>query len=175
MQARPHILIVEADTIRQNRINRWCLTNGYATTAVHHPRQALAAAASNGFVAAIVNQSLHEYSGIETSKQLKQQIANLKVLLLSCDPNGISHFEAIGAGIDSFVYLPSHLELIGAKLNLMLRASTKRSRKQKRLLSAQQRTSISNTDRQVEAPALRHTALELSPSPPTVARRLHIR
>lgn len=120
MKTRLTVLIVEADPIARHDITRWCLRNGYATSAVSHPRQALAAASCHGYAAAIVNQSLPEIDGVDLSNKLKGLVANLKVLLLSSDPNGINRSEALKAGADAFLHLPCPLEQIVAKLDAIL-------------------------------------------------------
>ena len=140
MKQRESILIVAAEAAEREKVARRCLERGYATTAVSHPRQALAAASCHSFAAAIVDHKLPEINGLQLSKRLRGLVAGLKILLLSSDPDGPDPEELIEFGVDELLHLPCSLEQIGSKLDMMLGT---RSIEKKPLVSGNRSSSIS--------------------------------
>lgn len=106
---RRPLLIVESDRALLDRLARHFTGLGFAVTAVHHPRQALASATRQRFDRAVVGLSLPEVDGVRLAGKLKRMMGKLRLVLLSDLEDPALRDEAYESGVDA--YLPKACRL----------------------------------------------------------------
>ena len=107
--SRRPLLIVESDRALLDRLARHFSARGFAVTAVHHPRQALASATRQRFDRAVVGRSLPEFDGVRLAGKLKRMMGRLRLVMLSDLEDPALRDEAYESGVDA--YLPKACRL----------------------------------------------------------------
>ena len=116
----PSLLVVEPRSDAKDTLTKWLVENGYTTTSVWHPRQALEAATIRSFDVAILDAELPEMTGLQLANRLKALAFDLRVVLLSSQPDKPSVIEALSFGVDGLVQLPCHPREIEFAVNRVL-------------------------------------------------------
>jgi CheY-like chemotaxis protein len=114
MSSHLSLLIVEDNSKDRNALTKWFVHRGHAVTAVHHPRQALEAATISSFDVALLDQSLPEQPGLQLMSRLRGLVRDLRVVLLSGDPDDVTSEEALQQGANGFLHKPCSLEQVDA-------------------------------------------------------------
>jgi DNA-binding response OmpR family regulator len=103
--SRPSLLIVESDRALLERLARHFSVRGFAVTAVHHPRQALAVVAQRGCDQAVLGRTLPEFDSTRLAEMLKRRLGEVRIIMLAELDDAALHDEALEAGVDAV--LPS--------------------------------------------------------------------
>ena len=122
---RHSILIVEDDLDQLELLARWFSRAGYHVTAVHHPRQALAAATLRPFQFAIVDHALPRIDGIELTLRLRALLPDLHVVIAFDEIPAVPWVEAGGA--QTFVIKPFTKALLDAMVEDVLEYSEEKT------------------------------------------------
>lgn len=111
------LLIVDNDRRSRDCLTRQFLSRGNLVVPVSHPRQALEAASIYDFDVALLDQSLPELPGAILIPRLRGLVGDLKVVLLSSDPDRVSREEAVECGADAFLHKPCSFDDVEAKVS----------------------------------------------------------
>ncbi len=114
------ILIVEYDNRARDGLTKKFLSLGNLVVAVCHPRLALEAATIHDFDAAVIDQSLPEMQGIALIPRLRGLVGDLKVVLLSGDPDDLTSEEAVVQGADAFLHKPCFVDDVESSVRKVL-------------------------------------------------------
>ncbi|QDT00254.1 response regulator [Adhaeretor mobilis] len=110
------LLIVDSNRRTLDTMTKWFLQRGHQVTAVMHPRQALEAATFRDYDAAVIEQALPEKSGLQLMRKLRGLVGDLRVILLSSDPNSLTRQEALQCGAHELLYKTCQLREIDSCL-----------------------------------------------------------
>jgi two-component system response regulator PfeR len=114
---RPALLIVESNQTLLDRMARHFSAKGYAVTAVHHPRRALASAMQRQYAQAVIGQTLPEFDGIRLAEKLKRQLGDMRLILLAEVDDAALRHEALEAGVDVVLASPGRLSELESLLS----------------------------------------------------------
>ena len=107
--ARPTLLIVESNRALLDRLARHFSARGFAVTAVHHPRQAVASTQQRCYEQVLVGSTLPEVDGQRLAETLRRNLGNVRVVLLSDVADHALRDDALEAGIDFVPANPARL------------------------------------------------------------------
>jgi two-component system response regulator PfeR len=113
---RRPLLIVESDRALLDRLSRHFTARGFAVTAVHHPRQALATATRQRFDQAVVGRWLPELDGVRLAGKLKRMMGGVRLVMLSDLEDPALRDEAFESGVDA--YLPKACKMADLEASL---------------------------------------------------------
>lgn len=114
-ERRP-LLIVESDRALLDRLARHFSSLGYAVTAVHHPRQALATATQRHYDQAVIGLTLPEVDGMRLASKLKRLLGGLRLVMLSELEDPALRDEALESGVDAYLPKPCRLSEVEHEL-----------------------------------------------------------
>lgn len=118
----PALLIVEDDREMLDVLTARFARSGFAVTAAAHPREALHAAETEPFAAALIDWSLPEQDGIELMKRLLDRLPGLHTIILSGHADPAYEEYALQSGAVSYLRKPCRLAAIEARVYAALQA-----------------------------------------------------
>ena len=98
--SRPTLLIVESNRALLDRLARHFSGRGFAVTATHHPRQAVASATHRPYEEVLVGNTMPEVGGLRLCKMLRRSLKDAHLVLLSDLSDAALRNEALEAGVD---------------------------------------------------------------------------
>lgn len=127
MSRRLSILVLEPNRDAREKLTKWFLREGYTVTAVCHPRQALEAATIRYFDLALIDLTPTKQCALLLVSRLRGLVRDLRVVVLSGDPEGISSEDAIEFGASALLHLPCSLEQVNCTVKQALSADLPRT------------------------------------------------
>jgi CheY-like chemotaxis protein len=103
----PRVLIVDDEPDVRNLFERVLSEDGYYTTAVGTARQALAAVRNGDFDVVILDLSLPDEDGLETTRQIRAEASHLRILAVSGFMVGDMSSVALAAGATATLLKPT--------------------------------------------------------------------
>lgn len=109
VNSRPTLLIVESNRALLDRLARHFSARGFAVTATHHPRQAVASATQRNYEQLLVGSTMPEVGGLRLCQMLRRSLKDAHLVLLSDFSDVALRNEALEAGVDVVLASPCRL------------------------------------------------------------------
>lgn len=115
------LLVIEDDDAIRSLLERGLAAEGFDVVTCADGSSGLSAALDGGFAAIVLDLLLPELSGYAVCEQLRAEGIDTPVLVLTAKSGEYDQIDLLDAGADDFVTKPVSIEVLAARLRVLLR------------------------------------------------------